>query len=90
MTNQKSARRTEGTGDSAANRDAGKREEGAVDGRTVGQCDHPELSLASFFAARRADAAARGFQGLADGYGVDLALIETRGLLRQAEGRAAS
>lgn len=51
--------------------------------------DKRDMSLAAFFAAKRADAAARGWGMMAEGFSEDLALIEMRGLLRQAEGRAA-
>lgn len=48
-----------------------------------------DMPLASFFAGKRQQEAAEGHFALADGLAGDLALIEVRGLLAQAEGRAA-
>lgn len=55
----------------------------------TGIAEKKVMSLASFFAMKRGDAAARGWHQMAAGYAGDLADIEIRGLLAQVEGRAA-
>lgn len=55
----------------------------------TGIAEKKAMPLASFFAMKRNDAAARGWHQMAAGYAGDLADIEMRWLLAQVEGRAA-